>query len=44
MATQAIKSKNEEQGGITAGASKLGGKVSGTYEDTRAFCTMSAWR
>jgi preprotein translocase subunit SecE len=37
MATQAIKSKNEEQGGITAGANRLGGKVSGTYEDTRAF-------
>jgi len=37
MATQAIKSKTEEQGGITAGANKLGGKVSGTYEDTREF-------
>ena len=38
MATQAVKAKNEEsQGGISAGASKLGGKVSGTIQDTREF-------
>jgi preprotein translocase subunit SecE len=37
MAMQAVKVKNEEQGGITAGASKFGGKVSGAFEDTREF-------
>jgi preprotein translocase subunit SecE len=38
MAMQAVKAKNEEsQSGITAGASRLGGKVSETYDDTREF-------
>jgi preprotein translocase subunit SecE len=37
MAMQAVKAKNEEPSGIAAGATRLGGKVSGTYEDTREF-------
>jgi preprotein translocase subunit SecE len=38
MAMQAVKVKGDEsQGGITAGASKLGGRVSETVENTREF-------
>jgi preprotein translocase subunit SecE len=37
MAMQAVKVKSEDQGGITAGANRLGGKVSGTFEDAREF-------
>jgi preprotein translocase subunit SecE len=39
MATQAVKVKNEESqsGGIIGGASNLGGKISGTVNDTREF-------
>ena len=38
MATQAVKVKNDDsQSGITAGASKIGGQVSGTIQDTREF-------
>ncbi|MHB8501180.1 MAG: preprotein translocase subunit SecE [Candidatus Acidiferrales bacterium] len=39
MATQAVKVKNDEsQGsGITRGAGNLGGKISGTVQDTRQF-------
>jgi preprotein translocase subunit SecE len=39
MATQAVKVKNEESqgGGIIGGASNLGGKITGTVQDTREF-------
>jgi hypothetical protein len=37
MAMQAVKVKSEDQGGIAAGANRLGGKVSGTFEDAREF-------
>ena len=38
MATQSVKVKNEDsQSGIGAGASKIGGQVSGTIQDTREF-------
>ena len=38
MASQAVKVKNEDsQSGISAGASKIGGQVSGTITDTREF-------
>ena len=38
MATQAVKVRNEEsQGGITATASHLGGKVFGNVEKAREF-------
>jgi preprotein translocase subunit SecE len=38
MATQSVKAKNEDsQSGIGAGASKIGGQVSGTIQDTREF-------
>ena len=38
MATQSVKVKNDDsQGGIGAGASKIGGQVSGTIQDTREF-------
>ena len=38
MASQAVKVKNDDsQSGISAGASKIGGQVSGTIQDTREF-------
>lgn len=39
MATQAVKVKNEElqSGGIGGAAGNLGGKISGTVQDTRQF-------
>jgi preprotein translocase subunit SecE len=38
MASQAVKVKNDDsQSGIGAGASKIGGQVSGTIADTREF-------
>ena len=38
MATQSVKMKNDDsQSGIGAGASKIGGQVSGTIADTREF-------
>src|SRR5271154_4296697 len=39
MATQAVKVKNEESQGnaITGAASNLGGKITGTVQDTREF-------
>jgi len=38
MATQSVKVKNDDsQSGISAGASKIGGQVSGTIQDTREF-------
>ena len=39
MATQAVKVKNDESqgGGIIGGAGNLGGKISGTVQDTRQF-------
>jgi hypothetical protein len=38
MATQSVKVKNDDsQSGIGAGASKIGGQVSGTIQDTREF-------
>jgi preprotein translocase subunit SecE len=38
MAMQAVKVKGDDsQGGITAGASRLGGKVSETVENAREF-------
>jgi preprotein translocase subunit SecE len=39
MATQAVKVKNEESqsGGIIGGAGNLGGKITGTVNDTREF-------
>jgi preprotein translocase subunit SecE len=38
MAMQAVKVKGDDsQGGITAGAGKLGGKVSETVQNTREF-------
>ena len=39
MATQAVKVKNDElqSGGIGGAASNLGGKITGTVQDTREF-------
>jgi preprotein translocase SecE subunit len=39
MATQTVKVKNDESqgGGIIGGAGNLGGKISGTVQDTRQF-------
>ena len=39
MATQAVKVKNDELqgGGIGGAASNLGGKITGTVQDTREF-------
>ena len=37
MATQAIKAKNEESHGIVGTASGIGGKISGTVQDSREF-------
>jgi preprotein translocase subunit SecE len=37
MATQAIKAKNEESHGIAGTASGIGGKISGTVQDSREF-------
>ena len=39
MATQAVKVKNDELqgGGIAGAASNLGGKITGTVQDTREF-------
>ena len=38
MASQAVKVKDDDsQSGISAGASKIGGQVSGTIQDTREF-------
>ena len=38
MATQSVKMKNDDShGGIGAGASKIGGQVSGKIADTREF-------
>jgi preprotein translocase subunit SecE len=39
MATQAVKVKNDESQGnaITGAAGNLGGKISGTVQDTRQF-------
>src|SRR6202000_3361692 len=38
MASQAVKVKNDDsQSGISAGASKIGGQVTGTVQETREF-------
>ena len=38
MATQSVKMKNDDsQSGISAGASKIGGQVTGTVQETREF-------
>ena len=39
MATQAVKVKNDESqgGGLSGAAGSFGGKITGTYHDTRDF-------
>jgi preprotein translocase SecE subunit len=37
MATQAVKAKNDDSQGITGAASGIGGKITGTVQDTKEF-------